>query len=186
MDCLVRIKRDQLYRLVPIFIEDDFPKETARRIIHVYDYMLETGRSLKSPFDQIRSSRSKHLSHRISSSLFSPKSHNPTNLDPDIVRHLSSIQEFSTETEVRIRSSWVRDLDLLESNLNKVSEKAHLLLICHGCTPLKVSQNDPALNDRGNYDWQDFDCHLSGRWKAIWAVSCIVDLAMFDWEREGV
>ena len=67
-------KSDQLDRLVPIVVEDDFPEETTRRIIHVYDHMLQAGRSLKCPFDQISSSRRKHLPRCISSSILPPNS----------------------------------------------------------------------------------------------------------------
>ena len=54
-----------------------------------------------------------------------------THLHPDIVRHLSALDEPSNEVEVGITGGGVCDLDLLQADLDEGPEEAGFLLYGH-------------------------------------------------------
>lgn len=56
-----------------------------------------------------------------------------TYLNPDIVGDLVLVEEHAAELKVGVRRGRVCDLDLLEANLDKVTEEAQLLRVGHGC-----------------------------------------------------
>ena len=53
-------------------------------------------------------------------------------LNPDVIGHFVVVLELLAECEVRFRSGRIRHFNLLEANLNEMSEKAQLLLVGHG------------------------------------------------------
>jgi hypothetical protein len=96
-----------------IRIEDDFPKKTTGRIVHMNDSIFRSLQSLKRPLDQISSSRGQDL-------------------NPNIIGNFIVLDQVLNKVEIRLRGSGIGDLDLLEPEGDEVTEETEFLGIGHG------------------------------------------------------
>ena len=95
-----------------------------------------------------------------------------TYLDPNVIWDFLVVQELAAEVEVGLRRSGVGDLDLLEADLNEMSEEAHLLLVGHGVGEGLVSVSQVGAEPDGRLEilfvgpcplreWHGLECHVA-------------------------
>lgn len=60
-------------------------------------------------------------------------------LNPDVIGNLVVLDQTTNEHEVRVASSWVSYLDLLDARFYQLSEEGGFLFYCHGVSEGLVS-----------------------------------------------